>query len=211
FWFAAFEGTRFRRKQSLLFTVPTDAMRNGDFSDLRDAQGRLITLYDPNTTDPQTWARQPFSYGGRLNVIDPARMSPLAKYMFSVIPQANLPNINPLVAPNYLGFNSFFTNDATTTVRIDHHLTQADRLYGRVTRGTSYRDDHSTDVPPMLDRVANSTQRPFSNVRIALNWVRTFSPSFFNELSVSGSRERGWIVSGDPTRDYAGELGLPNP
>jgi len=31
-------------------------------------------------------------------------------------------------------------------------------------------------------------------VSIALNWVRTFSPSFFNELSVSGSRERGWIV-----------------
>jgi Carboxypeptidase regulatory-like domain len=211
FWFAAFEGTRFRRKASRLFSVPTDAMRNGDFSDLRDAQGRLITLYDPNSTDPQTFARQPFNFGGKLNAIDPSRMSPLAKYMFSVIPQANQPNVNPLVAPNYLGFNSFLTNDATTTVRIDHEITQADRIYGRVTRGTSYRDDHNTNVPPMLDHVANYTQRPFSNLSVALNWTRTFSPSFFNEVTVSGSRERGWIVSGDPTRDYAGELGLPNP
>ncbi|HEY2933103.1 MAG TPA: carboxypeptidase-like regulatory domain-containing protein [Acidobacteriota bacterium] len=211
FWFAAFEGSRFRRKASRLFTVPTDAMRNGDFSDLRDAQGRLINLYDPNTTDPTTWARQQFNYGGKLNAIDPARMSPLAKYIFSVIPRANLPNVNPLVAPNYLGFNTFLTNDATTTVRVDHRLTQSDQIYGRVTRGTSYRDDHSTDVPPMLDHVANYVQQPFSNLSIAVNWVHTFGPAFFNEVSLSGSRERGYIVSGDPTRDYAAELGLPNP
>ena len=39
---------------SRLFAVPTDAMRIGDFSELKDAQGRLMTLYDPNTTDPKT-------------------------------------------------------------------------------------------------------------------------------------------------------------
>jgi hypothetical protein len=211
FWFAGFEGTRLRRKASRLFTVPTAEMRNGDFSNLRDSQGRLMTLYDPNTTDRQTFARQPFNHGGKLNAIDPARISPLAKYMFGAIPEANLANINPLVAPNYLGFNSFFTNDATTSVRVDHALSTADRVYGRVTRGKSYRDDHSTNVPPMLDRVANYTQRPFSNLSIALNWTHSFSPSFFNEVSLSGSRERGYIVSGDPTRDYARELGLPNP
>ena len=30
------------------YRVPTMEMRNGDFSNLRDAQGRLITLYDPH-------------------------------------------------------------------------------------------------------------------------------------------------------------------
>jgi len=211
FWFAGFEGTRLRRNQSRLFAVPTDEMRNGDFSNLRDSQGRLQTLYDPNTTDSQTYARQPFNYGGKLNAIDPSRISPLAKYMFSVIPRANLPNVNPLVDLNYNGFNTFFTNDSTTTVRVDHQFSPIDRLYGRVTRGRSYRDDHSANVPPMLDHVANYTQRPFTNLSIALNETHTFSPTFFNELSLTGSRERGYIVSGDPTRDYAGELGLPNP
>ncbi|HTM50951.1 MAG TPA: hypothetical protein VL285_19780, partial [Bryobacteraceae bacterium] len=211
FWFAGFEGTRLRRNQSRLFAVPTDEMRNGDFSNLRDAQGRLQTLYDPNTTDSQTYDRQPFSFGGKINAIDPARMSPLAKYMFSVIPRANLPNVNPLVDLNYNGFNTFFTNDSTYTIRVDHQVSQNDKLYGRVTRGKSYRDDHSGNVPPMLDHVANYTQRPFSNLSVALNEAHTFSPTFFNEFSLTGSRERGYIVSGDPTRDYAGELGLPNP
>jgi len=211
FWFAGFEGTRFRQKSSRLFTVPTNAMRQGDFSDLRDAQGRFIPLYDPLTTNSQTWERQPFNFGGRLNVIDPSRISPLARYMFSVVPQANLPNINPLVAANLVDYNTRLTNDATTTVRPDHLITQADRVFGRVTRGKSYRDDHTTNVPPMLDHVANYTQRPFSNLSMAVNWTHTFSPTFFNEVSLSGSRERGYIVSGDPTRDYAGELGLPNP
>jgi hypothetical protein len=211
FWFAGFEGTRLRRATSRLFAVPTDAMRNGDFSDLKDAQGRLMTLYDPNTTDSKTYERQPFSFGGRLNVIDPSRMSPLAKYMFSVIPRANVLNVNPLVDLNFNGFNTNFTNDATTTVRVDHQIGVADRIYGRVTRGTSFRDDHTANVPPMLDHVANYTQRPFSNLSIAANWSHTFGPTFFNEVSLSGSRERGYIVSGDPTRDYPGELGLPNP
>jgi hypothetical protein len=211
FWFAGFEGTRLRRATSRLFAVPTDAMRNGDFSDLKDAQGRLMTLYDPNTTNPTTYERQPFNFGGRLNVIDPSRMSPLAKYMFSVIPRANVPNVNPLVDLNFNGFNTNFTNDATTTVRIDHQIGTNDKIYGRVTRGTSFRDDHTANVPPMLDHVANYTQRPFSNLSIAANWAHTFGPTFFNEVSLTGSRERGYIVSGDPTRDYAGELGLPNP
>ncbi len=210
FWFVAFEGTRLRRSASRLFSVPTDAMRSGDFSGLRDSQGRLITLYDPNTTDTTTWARQPFNFGGRANVIDPSRISPLARYMFSVIPQANLP-ANPLIAPNFLGFNTFLTNDRTITARLDHQISVNDRIYGRVSRGNSYRDDHGGAVPPMLDRVGNFTQRPFTNLSIAVNWTRSFSPTFFNEVSLSGSRERGYIVSGDPTRDYAGELGLPNP
>ena len=211
FWFAGFEGTRLRRATSRLFAVPTDAMRTGDFSDLRDSLGRLQTLYDPNTTDPVTYQRQPFNFGGRSNVIDPSRMSPLAKYMFSAIPRANIPNVNPLVDLNFNGFNTNFTNDATTTVRVDHTIGVNDKIYGRVTRGTSYRDDHTANVPPMLDHVANYTQRPFSNLSIALNYAHTFSPTFFNEFSLSGSRERGYIVSGDPTRDYSGELGLPNP
>jgi len=41
--------------------------------------------------------------------------------------------------------------------------------------------------------------------------VRSFTPTFFNELLVSGSRERWWKGTGDPTVKYTDELGLPNP
>lgn len=41
--------------------------------------------------------------------------------------------------------------------------------------------------------------------------MRSFSPTFFNELLVSGSRERWWTGTGEPGVKYADELGLPNP
>ena len=50
FWFGSYEGYRQRRGQSFLLSVPTLPYRNGDFSDLRDAGGNLIPIYDPLTT-----------------------------------------------------------------------------------------------------------------------------------------------------------------
>ena len=59
--------------------MPTVAMRNGDFRGLIDSQGRLTIIYDPLTTNPTTWARQPLSYNGVANTIDPARISPVGE------------------------------------------------------------------------------------------------------------------------------------
>lgn len=102
FWFANFEGRQQAQSSTASYRVPTMEMRNGDFSNLRAAQRRLIPIYDPLTTDPVTLQRQQFSYQGRLNVIDPARISPAAKYMFS---QTRIPTIdaNPLVDVNWFG------------------------------------------------------------------------------------------------------------
>src|SRR6266404_4562732 len=70
-------------------------MRNGDFRGLLDSQGRLTTLYDPNTTDPTTYARQPLSYNGLANVIDPSRITKLAKFIFAATPLPNQPRRLP--------------------------------------------------------------------------------------------------------------------
>ena len=50
FVFFNYEGWQNRRYQSNILSVPTAAMRAGDFSDLRDATGKQIQIYDPNTT-----------------------------------------------------------------------------------------------------------------------------------------------------------------
>ena len=52
FWFFAYEGTRNVTNTTQRWTVPTEAMRNGDFRGLVDSQGRLTTIYDPMTTEP---------------------------------------------------------------------------------------------------------------------------------------------------------------
>ena len=69
FWFFAYEGYRQVSRTNWSGTVPTEAMRNGDFRGPVDANGRQFVLYDPWSTNPQTWARQPFAHRGELNVI----------------------------------------------------------------------------------------------------------------------------------------------
>src|SRR5947208_1602108 len=78
-------------------------MRDGDFRGLVDSGGRPIQLYDPMTTDPTTWQRQPLSYRGIPNMIDPARITKLAKTLFGATPLPNLPSVNPLVDFNWIG------------------------------------------------------------------------------------------------------------
>ena len=86
FWFLAYEGTRNITNTTQRWTVPTEAMRNGDFRGLVDSQGRLSAIYDPLTTNPTTYQREQFAYRGVPNTIDPARLSPTARYLFSITP-----------------------------------------------------------------------------------------------------------------------------
>ena len=60
FFFAAYEAVRTVSYATNQYSVPTDAMCNGDFSGLVDSQGRQIRIYDPLTTNSTTWARQQF-------------------------------------------------------------------------------------------------------------------------------------------------------
>src|SRR5688500_13308730 len=90
FFFGSWERTLYRRYSTTRLTVPTEAMRNGDFRGLVDAQGRQINIYDPMTTDPVTYQRQQFAYRGVPNTIDPARISPTAKLLFGLWLEPNL-------------------------------------------------------------------------------------------------------------------------
>src|SRR6202034_4101389 len=50
FFFFAYERFSLRQAANELVTVPTAAMRNGDFSGLVNSSGVLQQLYDPNST-----------------------------------------------------------------------------------------------------------------------------------------------------------------
>src|SRR6185295_17585068 len=50
FFFFSYEGFRLRQGASYTYTVPTDAQRGGDFSNVRNASGALIPIYDTLTT-----------------------------------------------------------------------------------------------------------------------------------------------------------------
>lgn len=208
FWFFAYEGQKLRQALSGLYRVPTAAMRQGDFSGLVNSQGQLSKLYDPWTTDTATWARQAYPN----NTIPVSRMSPLAKYVFSVIPAPNN-GINPLLDANWVGSVPYYKEDqATTTARFDQQFSTRDQFYARLTAGTFRRHQQisGANIIP-LDNVANTLDRYFPNKSISTNWNHSFSPTFFNELMASASRESGYIMTGAPGVEYSTQLGLPNP
>ena len=128
FFFEAVEWLYDTFPEPLPQTVPTQAMRNGDFSALL-AQGTII--YDPATAT-QVGARvvrQPFPG----NIIPANRISPIAAAALKFYP---LPN----QAADNQGRNNFFyvnPRDDTfysTSTRVDHRLTDKQQLFVRYTR-----------------------------------------------------------------------------
>jgi hypothetical protein len=210
FFFTAYEGFRIDTPGSRSASVPTAAMRNGDFSGLVDSQGRLTTIYDPSTTNTQSWSRQPFNYGGKLNAIDRRRISPLAKYAFSVIPQPTFPERNPLLEANWFGPAPNIAKEFTYTERLDHRFRENDHTYGRFNYGGRNKT-YSLGCPPTLDKVACLWNDDNRNWSVALNWVHTFSPTLFNEITGSYADVSRVQHTGEFGVNYIDRLGLPNP
>jgi hypothetical protein len=208
FFFFAYEAYRQLSATTTSVTMPTMAMRQGDFSRLVDGSGRLMTLYDPWTTDSRTWQRQQFPN----NVIPLSRMSPLAKYFYSVTPEPTN-SANPLVSANYFGPAVSNRLDHTETVRIDHRLGDRDQLFGRFTHGNRWAKSRSggDGSPTMLDEAGNVTFRPVRDDSAVLSWTHTFSPTFFSETLATGSNEDLFIYVGTDNINHADRLGMPNP
>jgi hypothetical protein len=209
FWFTSWEWSRQIQSTTLQFSLPTQAMREGNLSGLRTADGNPITIYDPWTTDSVTWSRQPFPN----NVLPPSRQSPLSKYLLAVTQLPTVPNVNPFAAPNYIGTYSPFNFQSTTANRFDHRFSDKDSFYARYSQGGYRSRSQFYGVPSMdWDKAPGNTQGTISpNKSFALSHVHTFSPTFFNELLLTGTRTKMDVLTGDPSKCYDCELGLPNP
>lgn len=211
FFFFAYEGYKLRQSTYKLYRVPTEAMRNGDFSGLVNAAGTFFPIYNPWTTDPVTFQRQPFNYGGKLNRIDPALISPLAKFLYGALPLPNIPGANPLVTNNYSGLAASSTNQFTWSMRFDQRFSDNDHFFVRMTNSLSNNYQPAANGVPMAEGFGNSVNTRYPNKSLAANWTHTFSPTLFSETMFSASRVRGSSFSGTPGIDYASQLGLPNP
>ncbi|MBI4904976.1 MAG: carboxypeptidase regulatory-like domain-containing protein [Acidobacteria bacterium] len=212
FFFGAYEERQQIANGLVNYAVPTAAMRAGDFSGLVDASGRRTTIYDPWTTVTATRVRQPFNYGGTVNNIDPARMSPLFKYVMNLTPAPTLPQVNPLVASNWFGNANTKQNDGTLAARVDHRFSDKDSFYGRYSHNTWLNDAPFSGAIPLLRNSANRNAYTAPSQSLALSWVRTISPTLFNEVLATVYRQ-AFYQSSDPnaTVNWDDQLGLPNP
>src|SRR5262249_25303632 len=119
--------------QPLVLSVPEPEMRTGDFSRLRDASGRLITIYDPTTTRnvSGTYIRDPFPG----NVIPGGRVNPIAAKILTFFPQPNIhtPGVN-YAQQNYYaagGYNPAIDHFYNMVFKFDQNFGSSHHLFFR--------------------------------------------------------------------------------
>jgi len=130
FWSYGYEG--FIRpsveRGNWFFTVPSLKQRQGDFSELLP-RGPTYQIYDPATTTPAPngrFARQPFAG----NVIPKSRLDPLAQKLLNYWPEPNVAG-SADGSQNYFRPTRSRNEMGTHTGRIDHNVSQKQRLSGR--------------------------------------------------------------------------------
>lgn len=156
-------------------TVPTAAFRAGDLS----AGG--FNIYDPKTGNANGTGRSQFSYMGRPNVIDPSRISPIAKNILALVPLPNVPGAG--LTNNYSG-NTHFTRDTNSfDVKADDNLHGQDHLSFRYSWQKVDQNQQAlfgaAGGPGQGANNARGTQTAYN---AALNYTHVFSPSLLSEL-----------------------------
>ena len=96
-----FEGFRLRNQQQVVFSTPSVAMRNGDFSQAG------VTIRDPQTGQP---------FPG--NIIPRNRLDPIAIKLLEFYPEPNIPGAG--LSRNYLALQNHVTDKDQFTQRVDY-------------------------------------------------------------------------------------------
>lgn len=161
--------------QSLTATVPTLAQRTGDFSQTYGANGKLIQIYNPFSTRPNPsgsgFIRDPFP-----NNIIPADMQ--SQVALKAITYYPLPNVQgaPLTnADNYFQNGSVTTQTTAWDVRIDHTISDRQKIFGRYSN--RYYDSDPGPLFPAADAVAEGLINGEDYARgLTFGYTATLSP-----------------------------------
>jgi Carboxypeptidase regulatory-like domain/TonB-dependent Receptor Plug Domain/TonB dependent receptor len=216
FFFVDYSGIKEDRGQVFVNTVPTDAMKRGDFSDYRDRNGNLILIYDPLTTAANPaggFTRQPFPG----NVIPADRLDSVGMNVGSIYPSPN----GPGAFDNYTSTVDRTVRDNSFTGRIDHRAGDRDSFFVRF----SY-EKYSLDAPqgqaacclPTPDAAAAAFDLgPFvagiQNTRLTthggvINWTHLFGPTVVNELRIGYAKTNPETRQSDYGHESATSLGI---
>ena len=182
FFMSNFEGFRLRNQQEVVFSTPSVAMRNGDFSQAG------VTVRDPLTGQP---------FPG--NQIPRNRFDPIALKLLEFYPEPNIPGAG--LSRNYLALQHHVTDKDQFTQRIDFVESSKSFWFGRF----SWTDEYVL-APNLKDNGSkvetNVKQGMISN-------TRTLSPSVVNELRFGATKFYNNLAQElQHTRNVHQEVGL---
>ncbi len=157
FNFFAYEGQNTREPRTLALTMPTNAERNGDFSNSLNSKGGLRAIYDPFTTQitgASTSTREAFAN----NIIPATRLDPTGQIMFGEMWQPNQPGDNASGANNFRftypqQFKYYNISD-----RADWNVNDNVKVFGRLSRFKTTQSDPDFTGGSALQPMAGSAR-----------------------------------------------------
>jgi hypothetical protein len=182
------------------------ALVNGDFSGLTNGSLQRITLYNPYTTADaaNNYARQPFPN----NQIPASMESPLAKYLYGITPLPTLPGVNFAAGNNWIAGAHTFQNRNGQILRVDHNISDKDRLFARFQLGRRVIASNSGgNGAPILNDATNLVYNIYPDRNGVLSWTHSFSPTLFSEFLLSDSGNI-WFSTGTCNNDVDSVLGF---
>jgi hypothetical protein len=177
--FFHFTWDRFKQNQAQtnIGTVPTAAMKGGDFSNFVDAAGNVIPIYDPQTGQP---------FPG--NVIPQARFSPLAVSLLPSIPNPDRTGlVSGLQSNKSPAISSIPILETLWAYTIDESLTPSQSVHF-----TQWRNKFSSPTFTSAPIVAatNPLQSQINNTQLGsgflLNYVKTINPNLVVTAGADG-------------------------
>ena len=194
FFFFSYEGQRIRRSVTRTFSVPTQAVKSGNFAG-------FAPICDPATIEPISGACTPFT-GNR---IPTDRIDTLATEFLAHVPSAT----SDAAFQNLTSAGAQTKEAAQLSFRIDHRFTGGDQFFARFSTfdadevqpfGTSALQEA---LVPGFGRTVGTETR-----NLAANYTRLFGRSMVNELRFGWMNVSGGQISANRGVDFARQVGL---
>jgi hypothetical protein len=215
FFFLGYSGLKnlqSARPSEINYTVPTNAMRNGDFSSLLPVDAVRYQVYDPASTRPDParaghWVRTPFAG----NILPRSRMtSPIYDFYTKRLPIANNDPTDPRREPvnNYLATGMpNNVNYQSWNNRIDYQASDKHRFFFRWLK-TSFEEDAQgftyESEPGLMDW---DEIRP--TLSGAVDWTYSLNATTVLNASVDGTLFKNHNQRLGTRRYKPSDVGLP--
>jgi Carboxypeptidase regulatory-like domain len=191
-FFFNYEGRRQTTSVTQIINVPTPAELTGDFSAFS------TPVIDPNTGKQAV-------YNGKLNVLPPDELDPVAQKLVQFYPAPNIAG----AAPN---ISNFRANDPTQGIydvyvaRIDHVFGEKDRIFGRFLAQTDHEPTASIYPTPGTDNYGVLAHNYYYNP--SGTWYHNFSATLINEFRFTYSRRQALSISAVANTTLASQIGI---
>ncbi len=172
-----------RKATSILSTVPTPLMKQGNFTEFKTA------LAAPGV------AGQTGCING--NIIAPSCIDPVGQKLVALYPDPNIPGAVAAQgrpgswtgAPNYQFQYSVPNDTYSWDTRIDHTINANNRIFGRFSDYHVDRQDPPWTGNPLAGNGNFATQYRIRGKGVALSWTDVISPALLNEARGGFNRD----------------------